>query len=144
MKLDQSLDEILSTTRSIRGGRGRGRNGRGARTANRPKVAAPAGGIQKPTKQVTVKGGKGVPTGPSNAAGRSPSTIRITGLVCTHYLTAGIHLLILLSSPWIFRNQPSRYVTNKAIKLLELLSISSIHIEHMIHQRGRERWSHPA
>jgi THO complex subunit 4 len=81
MKLDQSLDEILSTTRpAIRGGRGRGRVGRGARSANRPKIAAPVGGIQKPAKQVTNRGGKGVPTGPSNAGGRTPSTIRITGL----------------------------------------------------------------
>ena len=46
-KLDQSLDEILSTR--PKGGRGRGR-GRRVPNATRVTTAAPAGGIQKSTR----------------------------------------------------------------------------------------------
>ena len=46
-KLDQSLDEILSTRRKTVGRRGRGRR---VPNATRVTTAAPAGGIQKNTK----------------------------------------------------------------------------------------------
>ncbi|KAL9125052.1 MAG: hypothetical protein Q9217_005691 [Psora testacea] len=50
-KLDQSLDEILSTRRKTVGGR----RGRGRRVPNATRVttAAPAGGIQKSTRAKT-------------------------------------------------------------------------------------------
>ncbi|KAL9102148.1 MAG: hypothetical protein Q9163_002679 [Psora crenata] len=49
-KLDQSLDEILSTRRTTVRGRGRGRR---VPNATRVTTAAPAGGIQKSTKAKT-------------------------------------------------------------------------------------------
>ncbi|KAI9679558.1 MAG: hypothetical protein M1817_005580 [Caeruleum heppii] len=70
-KLDQSLDEILSTQRrSAR--RGRGRGAAAKNTTTRASVAAPAGGVKKtrgakaskPTKAVT-------PTGPAVGSGDS-------------------------------------------------------------------------
>ena len=77
-KLDQSLDEIVSTHR--RGaGRARG-NRRGTRPAARqaPAVpAAPVGGIKK---NIKTKGGAKVPTGPSSV--RGDSKILISNLVC--------------------------------------------------------------
>ncbi|TVY34661.1 mRNA export protein [Lachnellula subtilissima] len=72
-KLDQSLDEILSTTRRTSVGKGR-RVGR--RTAAKPAHVAPSNGIKK-----TARGGKIIaqrtPTGPS---GNSESKILVTGL----------------------------------------------------------------
>jgi THO complex subunit 4 len=66
-KLDQSLDEILSTQRR---GSGVGRRGRGRRAPQAGKtaaVAAPVGGIKKNTRGP--KGtGRAVPTGPSSGA----------------------------------------------------------------------------
>lgn len=61
-KLDQSLDEILSTTKKTR-------SRRGVRTGGRPaKPAAPAAGIAKNNARGGRNGAKAVPTGP--AAGR--------------------------------------------------------------------------
>lgn len=79
-KLDQSLDEIVSTHR-----RGAGRGGRGARRSTRPTrsaaapaaPAAPVGGVKKHTK---ARGGAKVPTGPS-AGARGDSKILISNLV---------------------------------------------------------------
>lgn len=75
-KLDQSLDDIVSTRRKTGGRRGRG----GRRVANGTRVttAAPAGGIQK-----GVKNGRGaprvIPSGP--AAGSGDSKIIVSNLV---------------------------------------------------------------
>ncbi|KAG0645922.1 RNA-annealing mlo3 [Hyphodiscus hymeniophilus] len=75
-KLDQSLDDILKTSRrsTPKGARGRGgrRVGRGGRAA----VAAPVGGVKKTTKPA--KGSAlTVPTGPS---GRGESKVQVSNL----------------------------------------------------------------
>lgn len=69
-KLDQSLDEILSTNkRSVIRGKGRGRR-RASQPGRTTAVAAPVGGVKKNAKQA--KGAvKAVPTGPSGATGDS-------------------------------------------------------------------------
>jgi len=71
-KLDQSLDEILSTQR--RGGagaRGRGRAGRRApQTGRTTAVVAPVGGVKKSVR-LARGAAKSVPTGPSGANGDS-------------------------------------------------------------------------
>ena len=76
-KLDQSLDEILSTRRKTAR-----RGGRGGRRAPNPANAtvAPIGGIKKNTRVTrgTVK--TGVPSGP--AAGSGDSKIIVSNLVC--------------------------------------------------------------
>lgn len=77
-KLDQSLDEILSTQKSVRGGRGP-RRGRRAPQAGRATavVAAPVGGVKKNAKQA--KGAvKAIPTGP--AGGNGESKIQVSNL----------------------------------------------------------------
>jgi THO complex subunit 4 len=74
-KLDQSLDEILSTQRrsATRGRRGRRAPQAGRTTA----VAAPIGGVKKSTKPA--KGAvKAIPTGPS---GSGDSKIVVSNLV---------------------------------------------------------------
>jgi THO complex subunit 4 len=80
-KLDQSLDEILSTQRrSAVRGKG-GRRGRRVPQAGRTTaVAAPVGGVKKTPKQA--KGAvKAIPTGPSG--GPSDSKIQVSNLVST-------------------------------------------------------------
>ncbi|RDL37273.1 putative mRNA export protein mlo3 [Venustampulla echinocandica] len=69
-KLDQSLDEILSTQRrsSVRGGKAGRRSTR--RTASNPVVATPVNGVKKSArgpKNVV----KAIPTGPSGGSGES-------------------------------------------------------------------------
>lgn len=63
-KLDQSLDEILSTRRQSARGRGRGRRVPNPARSNGATVAAPVGGIKKNSK-VTRGGARAVPTGPA-------------------------------------------------------------------------------
>lgn len=77
-KLDQSLDEILSTNkRSVIRGKGRGRR-RVSQPGRPAPVAAPVGGVKKNAKQA--KGAvKAVPTGPSGATG--DSRIQVSNLV---------------------------------------------------------------
>lgn len=75
-KLDQSLDEILSTRRtsSTRTRRGRG----GARVSGRSDATpAPVGGVKKSTKPAA--GAKAVPTGPSGR--NSEGKISVSNLV---------------------------------------------------------------
>jgi THO complex subunit 4 len=83
-KLDQSLDEILSTNkRSVIRGKGRGHR-RASQPGRAAAAAAPVGGVKKNTKQAkgTVKT---VPTGPSGATG--DSRIQVSNLVsATAYL----------------------------------------------------------
>jgi len=77
-KLDQSLDEIVSTQRrSAR--RGRGPRSRQAGKASAAPVA-PVGGVKKTVKQATRGGRTAVPTGP--AAGTGDSKIVVNNLVC--------------------------------------------------------------
>ena len=68
-KLDQGLDDIIS---SNRGSRGRGRARGGRRVASKAAPTAPVGGIKKNTR-VAPKGNAKVvtPTGPANASGES-------------------------------------------------------------------------
>jgi len=69
-KLDQSLDEILSTNkRSVIRGKGRGRR-RASQPGRTTATVAPVGGVKKNAKPA--KGAvKAVPTGPSAATGDS-------------------------------------------------------------------------
>ena len=77
-KLDQSLDEILSTQRrSNRGGkRVRGRTGKPT------PAAAPVGGVKKTTKPARGATNKAIPTGPSGGSG--DSKIVVSNLVSAH------------------------------------------------------------
>lgn len=80
-KLDQSLDEILSSRRhsARRGGRGGNRN----TNASKRNVAPPVGGIKK--NHITTRNARGagrqvVPSGPADGAGASK--IIVSNLVC--------------------------------------------------------------
>ena len=76
-KLDQSLDEILSSRRTSarRGGRG----GRRVPNATRTSTVAPVGGVKKNTKSIKVSG-KSIPSGPA-AGGNTESKIIVSNLV---------------------------------------------------------------
>ncbi len=69
-KLDQSLDEILSTRRQT-ARRGRGRRAPVAGRANGATASAPVGGIKKTTKPTRTSGKASVPTGPAGGSGES-------------------------------------------------------------------------
>lgn len=75
-KLDQSLDDILSTRRKTAGRRGRGRR---VPTGTRVTTAAPAGGIQKSAKNTRGAAKAAVPSGP--AAGSGDTKIIVSNLV---------------------------------------------------------------
>ncbi|EPE06266.1 rna annealing protein [Ophiostoma piceae UAMH 11346] len=66
-KLDQSLDEMLSTQRKTGGGNRR----RSTRRSNGPAKPAPAGGIQKSIKPVRGNNPKNAPFKPTGAVGES-------------------------------------------------------------------------
>ncbi|KAK3320862.1 hypothetical protein B0T19DRAFT_430756 [Cercophora scortea] len=68
-KLDQSLDEILSTQRRAAGGARR--STRRVSAGNRPTPAAPAGGIQKTTKPARNAAGKAAPSKRPGLVGES-------------------------------------------------------------------------
>jgi THO complex subunit 4 len=75
-KLDQSLDEILSSQRKTQQGRRRSqRRSTGAKPAN----PAPAGGIQKSTKPAR---GATKPTPAKSAGLTGESKIMVSNLVC--------------------------------------------------------------
>ncbi|KAI9703792.1 MAG: hypothetical protein M1836_007562 [Candelina mexicana] len=69
-KLDQSLDEILSTRKTPRG-RGRGRRAPTAARINGAAAAAPVGGIQKTARSTRASARAVVPTGPTAGSGES-------------------------------------------------------------------------
>ena len=80
-KLDQSLDEILSTRRKTAGRRGRG--GRRAGNGTKAVTSAPVGGIQKNTRGAKTAPAKAaLPSGP--AAGSGESKIIVSNLVRLH------------------------------------------------------------
>lgn len=83
-KLDQSLDEILSTQRRAN----RGRGNRRASAGNRPATTAPAGGIQKnkPARNAT----KPAPAKGSGVVGESK--IVVSNLVSRSALTLSLRL----------------------------------------------------
>ncbi|CAG8970664.1 hypothetical protein HYALB_00003419 [Hymenoscyphus albidus] len=72
-KLDQSLDEILSSTNrrsSVRGGAKGSAVTRRSRRNAKPTVAPPVGGVKKPQRGGKT-GAKAIPTGPSGLSGES-------------------------------------------------------------------------
>lgn len=85
-KLDQSLDEILSTSR--RGATRTKRGGARPRAGKPATTVAPVGGVRKNT--AATRGGRGnkaVPTGPaagnqSRGAGNQGSKVVVSNLVC--------------------------------------------------------------
>ncbi|KAI0013217.1 RNA recognition domain-containing protein [Xylariaceae sp. FL0662B] len=68
-KLDQSLDEILSTQR--RGASGRGGRRSVRRSAGRPATTAPVGGVQKTSKQPRAAAAKQAPAKTAGGSGES-------------------------------------------------------------------------
>jgi len=95
-KLDQGLDEIISTNRSSRG-RGRGRGGR--RVASKAAPTGPVGGIRKSTRTAAKGPARpAAPTGPANASGESK--VMVSNLVrvssCQHHVEP---ILIIVSPP---------------------------------------------
>ncbi|KAI1769660.1 RNA recognition domain-containing protein [Hypoxylon sp. FL1150] len=74
-KLDQSLDEILSTQRRVAGGR---RRGTGRRSAGRPATTAPVGGVQKTSKQSRATANKQTPA--KAAGGHGESKVVVSNL----------------------------------------------------------------
>ena len=114
-KLDQSLDEILSTQRSS-ATRGKGRRGRRVTQAGRSTaVAAPVGGVKKTLKQAK-SAMKVVPTGPSG--GRGDSKIQVSNLVSMACFRSPQTLLTLLS-PKMWTKARLRYVIDEASKPLD-------------------------
>ena len=76
-KLDQSLDEILSTRKTPRG-RGRGRRAPNTARTNGA-AAAPVGGIQKTARSTRGSARAAAPTGPT--AGSGESKVIVSNLV---------------------------------------------------------------
>ena len=78
-KLDQSLDEILSTQRRAAGGRRRSQR----RSSGRPTTAAPVGGVQKNSRQTRATATKQAPA--KAVTGHGESKVVVSNLV-SHYL----------------------------------------------------------
>ncbi|XXG97203.1 hypothetical protein Hte_003498 [Hypoxylon texense] len=74
-KLDQSLDEILSTQRRAAGGR---RGNRLRRPAGRPATTAPVGGVQKTSRQTRAAATKQTPA--KAAGGHGESKVVVSNL----------------------------------------------------------------
>lgn len=91
-KLDQSLDEILSTRRRSAGPRRRSQR----QSAGRPAPAAPIGGVQKTSKNARAAANKPAPakavphTGDSKIIVNNLVSLR-TSQLCVHTLYAYIH-----------------------------------------------------
>jgi hypothetical protein len=111
-KLDQSLDEILTTRRRSgpRGGRAGGRAGAGARGRV---VSAPVGGVKKATKATPARATKPVvPTGPAGGE----SKVIVSGLVS--HLHHGViqYQCSNYYSPSMSTKRNLRYVEQQAIE----------------------------
>jgi THO complex subunit 4 len=94
-KLDQSLDEILSTQR-----KGAGNNRRSARRpVARPTTAAPVGGVRKSAKPARGAAAKPTPAKASGAVGESK--IQVSNLVCNCHVaqTAILERLLINWQP---------------------------------------------
>lgn len=139
-KLDQSLDEILSTRRA---GGTRGRASRRPRAGRAAAAAAPVGGVKKNTKQAAKAP---VPSGPAGRSGEgkiSVSNLVSLALSCTHagsladstsakrrergadkgmFLMGLYHFAILSNLPTSARSQPigTNDVTHVATKASSL------------------------
>ncbi|MCJ1298648.1 hypothetical protein MMC08_001438, partial [Hypocenomyce scalaris] len=111
-KLDQSLDEILSTRRQTARGRGRGRRAPNPARTNGATVAAPVGGIKKNTK---VARGGAKATVPSGPAAGGDSKIIVSNLPPDVNETQ-----IKTKSNW----RPSAYPMVKRTRSTSVLSIS--------------------
>lgn len=92
-KLDQSLDDILSTQRKSGAGR-RGRGRRAATAAGRVTKAAPAGGIQKNTKGASKASALKVPQ-----ASSGDTKIIVSNLVSQFVLPSNSALAYISSPP---------------------------------------------
>lgn len=115
VKLDQSLDEILSSRRQTarRGGRG----GRRAANSDRASAVAPVGGVKKTTRTTRGSARAVVPSGP--ASGTGDSKIIVSNLVCgVNLLLIKIPLTICPSLPTSTRFR-SRYVELEATVFLD-------------------------
>ena len=117
-KLDQSLDEILSTKPT--GGR------RSTRKTARPAAPAPVGGVKKNTKPV-----RGAAAKPSSGKAPRPtgeSKIIVSNLVRTSSFAAPRSLLLMpFHSPRTCPRAKSRYVTDEAITAFGDFCRHSIH-----------------
>lgn len=111
-KLDQSLDEILSTQRKTAGRRST------RRPAGKATPAAPVGGIKKNIKPAR-NAGKPTPAKASGLVGESK--IMVSNLVSNSLTCHLSHLAkkLTLFSRKMFPRHRSRYVTDEAIRLAE-------------------------
>jgi len=135
-KLDQSLDEILSTQRrSAVRGKG-GRRVRRGNQAGRTAPAAPVGGVKKNPKQA--KGAvKAIPTGPSGGSGES--RIQVSNLVSVLSRSSSSNVFLTLCSAQGCERSPDQgMLPMRLSKPIGLSSKSSINAEYMIRRRNRE------
>lgn len=86
-KLDQSLDEILSTQRAV-GGRRRSQR----RSSGRPITNAPVGGVQKNSKQPRAAATKQAPA--KSFGGHGESKVVVSNLVSHLYLSTLYDLIL--------------------------------------------------
>lgn len=89
-KLDQSLDEIVSTQRKTGGRRGRNPV---RRASGRPATTAPVGGVQKSTKKPQTAA-KQAPTKASGGPG--DSKVVVSNLVSEAHTILGVSILIFV------------------------------------------------
>lgn len=113
-KLDQSLDEILSTQR-----RSAPRGRRSARRASgKPATTAPVGGVQKTSKPARGNAAKPAPAKAGKATGESK--VIVSNLVSAHFPVVHVSASVLTAanSPRTWPKFKSRYVTVEAVSAL--------------------------
>lgn len=125
-KLDQSLDDIVSSHRRGPGRGPRGRRSGPTRSAATKSTAAPVGGIKKNTTKAAKPVIKGAPTGPSGVSGNS--RIIISGLVSTQVNQLLHHANF--RSPRMSMAHSLRYVVDQATMLWLLEPSSNSKIYH--------------